>query len=623
MKHTKLLALLAAFLLLVAACGSDSDGDTAEGGDDETSSDDSEDSEDSDDSGDTDADTDDSEDTGSEDEEDEAPEDAVAGEGGNLLLLQWQAPSQANGYLSSGTKDLLASSLVLESLADWAPDGSIIPSLATEIPSADSGISDDKTQITWNLKEGIVWSDGTPFTADDVVFSWEYCTDELTGCSSDAFTDVTDVTADDDLTVTITFGGPTPFPFTPFVGYQSPIIQRAQMEGCKGDGAKSCTDQNFAPVGTGPFMVTELRPEDTVLYEFNPNYRGVDEGKPFFTTVEIKGGGDAEASARSVLEIGEADYAWNLQVAPEILAPMEDAGNGFLVSAFTANVEHINLNQTDPNGSPPSDYADGSNPNPFFHNNAELARALSLAINRDELVQVGYGPTGVPTCNIWPVGSQNSTNNDWCLTQDIDEANRILEEDLGYVDSDGDGVRELPDGTPLEWDYVTSTNAVRQSNQALIEDYWSEIGVQVNMRNEDASLFFDGNNASPVSIWRFETDIQMFTNGSSSPDAQTYLSGYQVSEIKDSDQNWGGNNIPRYANDDYDALWAELSETALDDPARDELVIALNDNVVTGGGVIPLIFRGTPSAFHNSIKGQGDINGWDSNYYNIEGWYRE
>ena len=193
-----------------------------------------------------------------------------------------------------------------------------------------------------------------------------------------------------------------------------------------------------------------------------------------------------------LLEIGEADYAWNLQVAPEILQPMEAAGNGRIVTSFTANVEHINLNQTNPDGAEPSEYKeDGSNDHPILFDNFEFARALSLAIDREALVQIGYGPTGTPTCTLWPVGDQRSTNNDWCLTRDVAQANEILDE-LGYLDSDDDGVREFTDGTPLEFDYVTSTNAVRQSNQDIIKANWEEIGVVANMSNEDASLFFDG-----------------------------------------------------------------------------------------------------------------------------------
>ena len=364
-------------------------------------------------------------------------------------------------------------------------------------------------------------------------------------------------------------------------------------------------------------MVTELRPEDTVTYAMNPNYRGIADGKPFFGTVEIKGGGDAEASARSVLEVGEADYAWNLQVAPEILAPMEAAGNGRTASGFAANVEHINLNQTDPNASTPSE----GTPHPLFVDNPDLHRALSIAINRDELVAVGYGAAGQPSCNMWPVGAEDSTTNDFCLTQDLEGANALLD-GLGYLDTDGDGVREAEGFGPLEFDYVTSTNAVRQSNQELVKAYWQEIGVVANMQNEDAGLFFDGTCASDACIWKFFTPIEMFTNGpTSGPDAGAYLGGWISEKIPTSATAWGGDNIPRLNNADFDALSVELGGTALDAPNRLDLVIGMND-ILSTTAIIPLIHRADVSAFANSIDGTGDLNGWDSEFWNVEDWFR-
>ena len=614
MKRLKLLALLAVFALFAAACGgSDGDSsDTATDADDMTEVASSE--------------ADEEEAAPAEEEaapaEEEAMAESTAGQGGELLLLQWQAPSQANVLLSGGTKDALAASLTLEPLARFSPDGVLEPALAEFIPTAGNGISDDLTEITWTLKD-VMWSDGTPFTADDVVFTYEYCSDEATGCSLD-LTTVANVEAIDDRNVKITFLEPKPFPYDQFVGYLNPVIQRAQFADCVGAAASSCTDENFAPVGTGPYMVTELRPEDTVTYEYNPMWRGNAQGEPFFGTVTIKGGGDAEAAARSVLEIGEADYAWNLQVAPEILNPMAAAGNGEVIVSFTANVEHINLNQTDnrADGDARSNWLDGNNPNPFFYNNPEFARALSLAINRQELVIVGYGDTGIPTCNIWPVGEQ-STNNDWCLTQDLDEANNILD-GLGYLDTDGDGVRELPDGTSLEFDYATSTNAVRQSNQDLIKGYWEDIGISVNMKNEDASLFFDGTCASDACIWKFFFDIEMFTNGSTLPDPASYLGNWRTSEIPTLESSWGGSNMPRISNAELDATWEELNAAAIDDPNRNDLVIRVNDIIsAESGGVIPLISRGSVSAKANSLNTAGPLNGWDSEYWNIQEWTRE
>jgi peptide/nickel transport system substrate-binding protein len=603
MKATKWLALFAVLALVLAACSpSDEDGTdtTADGGATDT----------------TEATDDGGTDTT------EAPDDGMmAGQGGDLLILQWQAPSQANGLLSSGTKDFLASSLVLEPLAEIAPDGSIVATgLAAEVPTVENGgVAEDFSSITWNLREGVLWSDGTPFTADDVLFTWEYCSDELTGCAAD-ISKIAEVNVIDDLTVEMVFTEPQAYPYgAGFVGYGSVVIQRNQFQDCVGEQASACTDQNFAPIGTGPYMVTELRPEDTVVYEYNPNYRGAAEGKPFFGKVTIKGGGDAEASARSVLEIGEADYGWNLQVAPEILLPMEDAGNGRIITSFTANVEHINLNQTDPDGDPPSEFP---SEHPVLHQNADLARALSLAIDRDALVQVGYGPTGVPTCTIWPVGDQATSNNDWCLTRDVAAANQILD-DAGYVDTDGDGVRETPDGTPLEFDYVTSTNAVRQSNQDIIKANWEEIGVVANMSNQDASLFFDGTSASDFSIWKFFTDIQMYTNGSTLPDAAGYMHGYHTDEVTTAALGWpANNNIVRFSDPDYDVLADQALTLSPTDPEYTDLVKQMQEIVVNKGAIIPLIHRGNVSAIANSIEGFGDPNGWDSEYWNIEEWTR-
>ena len=600
------MGLLAALALVAAACGggdSDEESTDTETGTEEEAGEDEEE-----------AMEDEEEEEAMEDEEDAAPT-GEAGSGGELVLLQWQAVSQANGLLSSGTKDLLASSLVLEPLAEYNPAGELVPVLATEIPTAGNGISEDGTAITWNLRDDVLWSDGSPFTAADVVFSWEYCSNEETGCSSQAFAQVDNVVADDDFTVTVNFVEAVPFPFEPFVGFQSVIINAVQFADCVGAAAVGCSDQNFQPLGTGPFVVTELRPEDTVSYEMNPNYRGIADGQPFFGSVVIQGGGDAESTARSVLEVGEADYAWNLQVAPEILAPMEAVGNGVTASAFTANVEHISLNQTDPFGALPSE----GTAHPLFVDNPDLHRALSLAINRDELVAVGYGPAGRPTCNIWPVGDQ-STNLNECLTQDVDTANELLD-GLGYLDTDGDGIREADGFGPLEFDFVTSVNAVRQSNQELIRVHWEAIGVSANMLAEDASLFFDGTCASESCIWRFPTPVQMYTNGASNPNPGLYLNAFTPDKIPTSGNNWGGDNIYRIDNDDVTTLIDELIVTPLNDPRLNEVAIEIND-AVSSSAIIPLIHRANVSAFSSSIEGVGELNGWDSEYWNIEEWTR-
>lgn len=545
----------------------------------------------------------------------------AAGSGGRFLALQWQGPSIVNPYLSSGSKDVMAGSLVLEPLASNGPEGDIVPRLATEIPTvANGGVSEDLRTITWNFQPGVKWSDGTDLTAADAVFTWEYCTSEGAGCSFSAnFSGVSGMEAVDDTTLRITFDEPTPNPYLPFVSAQSPILQQAQFADCTGAAAAGCTEANQFPIGTGPYRVTEFRSEDTVLYEMNPEYRGIPDGKPFFGTVEIKGGGDAAGAARSVLEVGDADYAWNLQVAPTVIAEMEARNIGTVHVGFAANVEHINLNQTDPRSDNPSVYDNGNNPHPLFHNNPEFARALSLAIDRAALVEIGYGTTGQIACNVWMAPPAVSTANEWCQTPDVDEANAILDR-LGYVDTNNDGIREAEGFGEIVLTYHTSTNSVRQDFQTLVGEAWESIGIGTIMSDVDAGVFFDGTGASPQSYVPFLYDIEMYTYVPL-PDPQAHFVGYTLAEMTDSTNNFAGANIPRYFNADFEAKYAELAQTGdLDERIR--LSIELNDIMIADGVVIPLVYRGSVSAFKNDIQGVGTLNGWDSEYWNIEEWRR-
>ena len=285
-----------------------------------------------------------------------------------LTILYWQAPSLPGPYLSGGVKDRDAGAITLEPLAKYNPDGDLVLALAAEIPTLENGgFSQDLMSITWKLKENLQWSDGSQMTADDVIFTWRYCVDEDTGCTaSSAFAGIVSVEALDDLTVKIIFDAPTPYPYSAFVGTGMPVISRAQFADCAGAAAATCEAQNTAPLGTGPYRVTGFKTNEEAVYERNPFYRGE---TPYFDLVVLKGGGDAVSAARAVLEMGEADYAWNLQVEPEILAEMEAAELGKVVSAFASLVERIVVNQTNPDpalGDNRSEYLDGQNPHPFL-----------------------------------------------------------------------------------------------------------------------------------------------------------------------------------------------------------------------------------------------------------------
>jgi peptide/nickel transport system substrate-binding protein len=557
------------------------------------------------------------------------PAEPGRGTDGPLSLVYWQEISIMNPYLSTGTKDYHAASLVLEGLLEIQPDGTIIQALAEEVPTvANGGISEDLTTITYKLKPDIVWADGTPFTADDVIFTWQYCTTPETGCSSaQTFNGVSSVEAIDPLTIKITFDGPQPYPYAPFGGYIAPVLQKAQFENCIGAAAQGCSEANTNPVGTGPYKVKEFRANDTVVFEINENYR--DPNKPHFSEVTIRGSEDASASARAVLETGEADYGWNLQVEPAVLAEMEAKGNGTIISGFGGLVERILINFTNPDpnlGDKRSEWTqDDPNPHPFLSDLA-VRQALSIAIDRNTISEQLYGAGGQPTCNILSgPPAVVSPNNDACLTQDIEGANNLLD-DAGYVDSNGDGIRETKDGQPMKILYQTSTNSVRQKTQALIQQWWKQIGIDTELKNVESAVYFGGDPASPDTLGKFYADVQMFANNPESLDPQTYLAGWLCeidgkSNIAARENSWNANNTERWCSPEYDAKFAEL-KAAIDPAERARLAIELNDMLAQNVVNIPLIFRGDVSARANSLAGIDEINGWDSQEWNIEDWSR-
>ncbi|HSR82389.1 MAG TPA: ABC transporter substrate-binding protein, partial [Hyphomicrobiaceae bacterium] len=194
------------------------------------------------------------------------------GGGGPLKVLWWQGPTLLNPHFAVGTKDQDGSRIFYEPLAAWDPDGELFPVLAAEIPSRDNGgIAADGMSVTWKLKKDVQWHDGHAFTADDVVFNWEYASDPATAATTiGSYKDIK-VEKVDDYAVTVRFAKPTPFWADAFVGARGMVIPKhlfADYSGAKSREAPT----NLKPVGTGPYKFVDFKPGDVVLGELNAKY---------------------------------------------------------------------------------------------------------------------------------------------------------------------------------------------------------------------------------------------------------------------------------------------------------------------------------------------------------------
>lgn len=315
-----------------------------------------------------------------------------------LRLLYWQAPTILNPHLSSGFKDSEASRISLEPLASFNADGELIPFLAAEIPTVENGgVAADGKSVTWKLKQGIKWSDGTPFTADDVVFTHQFLTNPDVGAATaGTYQIIEQVEKLDDYTVKVQFKQVNPAWFLVFVGTEGMILPRHQFQEYNNTNSRQAP-ANLIPVGTGAYRVVEFKPGDVVTYEPNPHFRSTQSSH--FEQIQLKGGGDATSAARAVLQTGDADFAYNLQVEANILNQLEAAGKGRLLSNFGALMERIVINQTDPNqATEEGERSSLEFPHPFF-NNPQVRQGFNLAIDRETIAKQLYGAMGKPTAN--------------------------------------------------------------------------------------------------------------------------------------------------------------------------------------------------------------------------------
>jgi len=548
-------------------------------------------------------------------------ESQTRGQDGELRIILWQAPTHASPHTSTGTKDYLAGSLVVEPLMHYLPDGTLSPNLITAVPSVENGLlSEDLSTVTFTLLEGVLWSDGEPFTANDIVFTWKWVTNtertaNLSG-NLGVWAVIANIEAVDDTTAVVTFANPSAAWFDPFTGGFNGPIYPAHI--FNDDPLEVGDSFLLNPIGTGPFVITSFSPNDQVTYAANENYR--EPNKPAFATVLIKGGGDAASAARSVLESGEYDYAWNLQVEPAVIDAMVQSSTiASLVADPGTSIERININFSDPNTEVDGQRSEMNTPNPRLSDPAVRA-ALNLSVPRDVIATEFYGELIPPTANILTgLPSFESPNTSWEFN--IDKANQLLDE-AGWV-LDGD-VRSK-DGVELKLSYATSINQVRQKTQAVVKQAFEAIGVQVELLQVDSGIFFDSAAGNEQNLSHFYWDIDMYTSNAASPIPASFMLPYYAgpdrSNIAQKSNGWAGNNTARWVNDDYDVKFEALQSAKTFDEAN-ALLIELNDLVIANVVVIPQVNRPADQyAIANKLeKANCTVGAFEPNFWNIANW---
>lgn len=551
------------------------------------------------------------------------------GAGDTLRLFFWQAPRILNPHLTSSSADWEASRITYEPLASFDKDGNLVPFLAAEIPSlANGGLATDGKSVTWKLKHDIKWSDGEPFTADDVLFTYQFISNpEVYAQSAGSYQAVSSVEVVDDYTVKVNFNDVNPAWYLPFVGPTGMILPRHIFEEYNGPNAREAPAISL-PVGTGPYRVVppgintrevlflgnDLVDTNKIVYEPNPYFREAD--RPYFSWVELRGGGIVTEAARQALQTDEVDFAPNLQMDAETLNQLEATGKGKTIVYPTPFIERIYFNFTNPNQSTSTGERSSLEfPHPFF-SDLKVRQAFAYAIDREAIAAL-YGDAAQPTSNILVLPAKyNSPNTSFEFNPE--KAAALLDE-AGWVDSNGDGTRDK-DGVEMKVLFQTSASTLRQKTQQIIQRALKSIGVDVEIKVIDSGSFFDLDPNNPDTAYHFYADLQMYNDGNSILDPSFYMQYLTCDQIPQQANNWTGENVGRWCNPAYDALYQQ-STTEIDPDKSAQLFIAMNDQVIRDVAVIPLFRRNRVIGINSTLTGV-EPTFWDATLWNIKDWRR-
>jgi peptide/nickel transport system substrate-binding protein len=489
-------------------------------------------------------------------------------------------------------------------------------------------VAADGRSVTWKLKQGVQWADGVPFTADDVLFTYEYVTNpDVASTSAANYAGIEQVEVVDDYTVTIHFEEPNPAWSLPFVGVQGMIIPHHIFSSFNGANAADAP-ANLIAIGTGPYKVVEYRAENVlfigedavetirIIYEPNEFYR--EPEKPFFSRVELQGGGGDSGYAGQVVVDDLADFSWNVQGDEAYFTEIEASGAKVLVppGAFT---ERIMLNFTDPNAETAAGERSSLEfPHPFL-TDKRVRQAIAHAVDRDAIAAL-YGRSGRATTNLLVSPSiYQSPNTGAMYPFDLEKAAALLDE-AGWTDTDGDGVRDK-DGKKLSVVFLTSISPVRQGAQDIIKTALESIGFEVENKSVDSSIFLGPPEESTNTRRQFYADLEEFAFSNKSPDPTAYMKAWTCAEAAQMDNNWALSNWSRYCNPEYDALFDQAANE-LDPAKREQLFIQLNDLLIKDVAVIPMVHLAQVAAINANLTGL-DITSWDVEVWNIADWRME
>lgn len=521
-------------------------------------------------------------------------------QGGQAVIALIQEPGQMNPYFNVQSGSFM-SALVVEPLFVADAAGNYLPVLAAEVPTLENGgISEDNLTITYKLREGVTWSDGEPFTADDVVFSFEvFKNPESTTALGAAYELIEAVEALDPLTVQVTMSDINPGYLTLWDS-DGPVQPKHKF-------ASSAVTQEDPlarlPLGTGPFIFTDWKTGDSLTLERNPNYR--EEGKPYLDGITIKVTPEKEAAIASYIA-GEFDTVYFIVTGDlPALTAAQEGGDGIVVQVQEgpSHVEWLWLNN--------SDQGDASKPHPVLGDPA-VREAIDRGIDRQTIIDEVLGGFG------YQVGSFIFAG--WAAV-DLPPTAYEPEKAMAVLDAAGwvpgsDGIREK-DGVRASLRYQTiAGDQIRELYQQVVQQNMKDIGIELKIENVPSNTIFGSWEEGGI-FARGDYDILMSRDGYYVDPAQ-WAKDFTIDQIP-TEENPNVFNQVRYQSADFDAAVAEAAQT-LDRAVRGPAYKRSAEQFAADRPSLPLYSSAWGWTWNERLQGV-ETGFWEGMWPSSAGWF--
>jgi peptide/nickel transport system substrate-binding protein len=526
--------------------------------------------------------------------------------GGTVNFLLYEDPDTLNPIIGQTSIAVQVSTAILEGLTYNDPDGNFQPALAAELPTLENGgVSEDLKTVTWRLKPNVLWSDGQPFTSEDVKFTWEAAKDAANGSAyASDYALITDVQTPDPTTAVVTYSD-----FNAAYLDQFPWILPEHATGPVEQ--MTSWDFNRNPIGTGPFKLQEWSPGQYLTVVKSENYR--EEGKPYLDGINFLVVPAEEARTARMIQ-GDGDVMlWSSVDADE---QIKAAGAGEARTAPGIWIVQMWFNLSKPFDGDPGP----TPPHPILGDH-RVREAITMAVNRDRIIDDLFEgrwfhidspfDVGWLKCQVAP------------FTYDPEQAKALLEQ-AGWKDEDGDGIREahgvqgVADGTKLSLQMNGYTGyADLELIELAIQEDLKAVGIDTKLENQEfAVIFGTWDDGSPRLLGDY--DLLVYDSGWFAEPGRDIVQDFGPDQVP-SAETPGGRNIVRWVRDDV-GQWLAAANSTPDVETRREnfcqVADALREDITT----FPILQFGEGSSYSYRMHGF-TVSTWEYATWDAENWW--